>query len=326
MLHSTKLHSRPLVPFGLLALLCICTQLQAEDLYVTDFSTFTVGANQWVGTDGWIGNSTGVNAHGIDEDSFLLIPTARLGLNQPSSTTVKVYRPLNRDVVAEGTPIVDFASVFSLVESSNGRLDRFWFSFYTADHAFLAGVQLNTAPLNHGVWYSSGDKNTLSDSGLDFIDGALHDLSISVDLLHNTWNVNLDNLPAVFNETFHTGTNPLDLGYIAIEWQLSAPLPLGYGNNYLLLFDYVVQVSEPLFDPDLLFTRMGQQPNGNNVLTFIADPEYTYQVEYTDDLKTWRTDLLGSFYAYPLFSAPVQFSDPSWNGIRPRYYRLARRR
>lgn len=41
---------------------------QAADIYFTDFEEFNVGPDEWAGTNGWSGNSTGVGVHGIDLD------------------------------------------------------------------------------------------------------------------------------------------------------------------------------------------------------------------------------------------------------------------
>ena len=66
MVHHSSTLQRALLCIGGIVACLAAMPLPAELLYSTDFEAFTPGADNWVGTEGWLGNSTGVGAHGID--------------------------------------------------------------------------------------------------------------------------------------------------------------------------------------------------------------------------------------------------------------------
>ena len=119
-------------------LMAATVPLWAGDLYKTDFESFMTGPNQWVGTDGWLGNSTTTGSHGIGSGLISgLGKTAYLGLNQPNTNFVTVLRPVNHNPVSEGTAELEFETLMGVEDSTNGRFDDFYFSFYNNAGEFL---------------------------------------------------------------------------------------------------------------------------------------------------------------------------------------------
>ena len=187
------------------------TPSPAELLYSTDFEAFTIGPDHWVGTEGWLGNSTGVGAHGIDHDQVVALgKTAYLGFNQPTDTLVSVYKRLDHDPVARQTARIQIDTLLGIEDSTNGHRDSFFISIYNIDGWFLGAVRFANEIPSFGVWRLDGPNQY--DTGVEFIHGELHLLFIEIDLQNNLWRADLDGIPLFAGRQFTATGQARNLG------------------------------------------------------------------------------------------------------------------
>lgn len=304
-----------------LALLVILPA-RAEFLYTTNFETFTPGPDQWVGTDGWIGNSTGVAAHGIDVD-FLpaLGKTAFLGANQPSTTFVTVAQPFDHDPLAQGSVGIQIESLLGIEDSTNNRRDNFYLSFYNTGGTFLAALLFSNQVDTYGIWRLDGTNQV--DTTIDFISGELHLVTIHINHALNRWSADLDGIPLFANAPFTATRQPRTLGPIAYEWLLSGSSPAEFGDNWMLVADLSVLAIPPGESP-FVIDATGLDPSGQASLTFTGEPGWDYHVEYSDTGTTWIGSLPGAIIRGIESPTQVQFIDPSIAPPAGRYYRIRR--
>lgn len=295
-------------------------------LYETEFEEFATGADQWVGTNNWSGTSTGLGVHGIDED---LLPgfgkTAYLGVNQPDSTFVTVFRPLGVDPVTNGTPIVEFETLMGIQDSTNGFRDSFFFSFYNRGGSLLASIRLDNTDLDYGIWRLDGVSQV--DTGVDFLRSQLNILFATINFSNNTWTADLGGIPLFTDAPFNASGESLGLGFIAVEWQLTEPTTNGYGDNWLLVADMAVRAYPDETIPYTIESRsVGDPPQPT--FTWTGLNGYDYQVEYTDDLcrmgGAWNSDLPDSVFTNITAEMPLSFTDTSAPSPAQRTYRVLR--
>lgn len=302
------------------ALLFAACHASATDLYYTDFESFTNGADKWVGTDGWLGNSKGVGVHGIDNE---LVPglgkTAYLGYKQPLSTLVAVLRPVNFTPIASGKPIVEFETLMGIQDSTNGHHDSFFFSFYNTNGNLLASIRFSNDPLTYGVWRLDGTNQV--DTGLDFTVGDLHLLYARVDFSTNRWSADLDGIPLFTNSVFNNTSKPLTLGSVAAEWQLTESSVTNHGDNWLLVADWLVSAS-PKGESPFLIRSAGVGTNGNPWLSWNGEASFDYNVDYTTNWLTWQTNV--AVYTSTPAAAPITFTDTNAAADPDRLYRVRR--
>lgn len=309
--------------------------LGAELLYSTDFdppSNFTPGPDNWVGTEGWLGNSTGVGAHGIDDDQVVeLGKTAYIGHYQPTSTLVSVYKHLDHDPVVEGTDRIRLTALLGIEDSTNGEYDSFFISFYNISGAFLGAVRFANEVASFGVWRLKGVAGGVEqfDTKVEFIHGELHLLFVEIDFQNNRWQADLDGIELFRGATFTGAGKDRDLGAIAVEWQLAKvgvppEDPTAYfGDNWMLFADCSVWAVPPGEYPFVVDT-IGKNPSGQTILTWTGEPGWTYQVEYSADLDSWHSDLPGSFFDDITVPTQLSFTDPTNPQAIGRFYRVAR--
>jgi hypothetical protein len=294
-------------------------------LYRTDFETFTAGDDHWSGTEGWIGNSSGYGAHGIDQD---VIPggglgkTAFIGFHQPASTLVFTAKPILYSPAAGDLPLVRVETLVGIQDSVvKTARDSFFVSIYNSSGGYLAGIRFDNRPATYGIWRADG-VNPNHDTGVIFYRGAVHLLSFTINLPSNRWSADLDGIP-LFNEApFTATTRPVNFGYLAYEWQLSAAGVSGYGDNWMLVADTVVRTAPLGIEPFRAssFVRSGS----TSTLTWPAQKGFDYQVEYSDSLKSWSPLLSGS--SFPAVSADqiITFRDVTGPVGGRRFYRVLR--
>ena len=209
----------------------------AVDIYETDFESFSVGSDQLVGTDGWVGTNANEGVHGIDEGLIEgLGKTAFLGFNPPTTDFVSVAHPVAFDPLGQGLPTVEFFAFIGVADSTNGLYDRFYISFYNGDDDLLAAIALDNTPADFGVLRYDGSE--LIHTGELFVNDAVQALFVSIDFSKNTWSAKLDGLPLFTNETFNATGSGLLLGSIAAEWEVVAPGDPG--NNWMLFDEWTV--------------------------------------------------------------------------------------
>ncbi|MGJ8698240.1 MAG: hypothetical protein ACSHYF_18105 [Verrucomicrobiaceae bacterium] len=303
-------------------------------LYTTEFENFCVGPDFWVGFEDWVGNSTGVGAHGIDNDqSAGFGKTAFLGFQQPASRLVTVAHPVNNDPQNGGSTLIEIETLIGLEDSKNDHYDNFFLSFYNSDGNFLAALQFsNERGTSLGIWRDDG--TTLHDTGVDFVHGQLYRFVLSIDLAQNTWSASLyisptEGAPLFTDAPFTATAHSLSLGSLAYEWFITSPTtnPVGLyteaGDNWMLVADCTVWAIPPALEP-LVLTPPSFNPGRSPSFTFTGEPGWTYQIEYADELSQWKNDLPGSTFVVTGASQSLSFDDPTPTPPSFRYYRLTR--
>ena len=88
--------------------------------------------------------------------------------------------------------------------------------------------------------------------------------------------------------------------------------PLGGGGK-------AVPPGEAVFLIDHICFDSGGQPQ----IEFTGEPGWTYQVEYTDDLQSWHTDLPNSTFPGITSEGILSFTDVATSPIK-RFYKIGR--
>jgi hypothetical protein len=310
--------------------------LRAADLYSTDFETFPVGDNLWAGTEGWLSNDTTSGAQGILEDFVAELPlgkTAYLGFESPASTLTQITRLVNYDPVVGGFPCVEFDSFLGVQNSTNGRRDQFFISFYDISGTFLAAIVFDNRNSSAEVlrWEAQTDGSVQSSpTGVPFARGdqvlgfiALQILFTRIDLQNNSWSAYLDGIPLFIDAPFTASAfAPLSLGSVAAEWEVAGAQPSDAGNNWLFVADWYVRSAPRDTGPPKIST-ISRNPAGKPVITWHGEAGFDYQIEYSQDLENWLTDLPDSTFPGIMASGPLEFRDTS-AAPSARYYRVRR--
>ena len=188
----------------------------------------------------------------------------------------------------------------------------------------LASIRISNTDTDYGFWYRNGSPQSQGyeeiDTGLDFVQGELQELTGVIDFESNRWSAEIDGLP-LFTEAVFNGTNrPLYFGFIAIEWQIAQGSTRDFGDNFLLLSDLRLEtVEDP--PPPVRISSIRQSADGNIQIAWQAAPGYNYAVEYSDNLLSWQGDLSGSSFSAPQQSQTFLFTDATSQRER-RFYRI----
>ncbi|MEN8756517.1 MAG: hypothetical protein ABF328_08645 [Akkermansiaceae bacterium] len=312
----------------LLTCLLSLLTVTAEEIYFTDFDNHPVGNNEWVGYDDWLGTEDTNGVNFIDDNAFngSLGNSAGLGLERPNNRRVSVLKILNHDHVETGEGVIEIETLISIKDSDNDFRDDFYFSIFNSTGGNpIASIRFdNEDPeatnTRFGIWREDGQNQF--DTQVNFIHEELYDLFICIDLNANTWSADLSGLPLFSNETFTSSVSGSDinLGIVGYEWQLSSPLTLSYGNNFLLVGDLrVTSVNNDVTPVDLLLSI---NENAEPVLEWEGKGGFTYQVEYCDDLLNWKDDLPNSVLTPGLSSGSIIFTDVTSPPLTKRFYRV----
>lgn len=301
--------------------------LHGELLYSTEFEDppFTVGPHNWTGTDGWFG--VGIDptdeVEGIDPVMGAgLGQTAYLGFEPPSSTLVTVARSFDYDPIQEGTERIQIDTLLGIEDSDNGFRDSFFLTIYNSSGDFLAAIRFSNELATYGIWRNDGVGQF--DTGISFIHGEVHLFCIEIDLQNNRWKADIDGIPLFANAPFTATAKPRNLGLLAVEWQIASPNGISeYGNNWLLFADCYVWAIPP-GEKNFLIDAIDFDLAGQPVLEFTGEPGWTYQVEYSEDLSTWHTDLPGSTFTGLTEPVQITYTDPTTRAPAVRYYRVVR--
>jgi hypothetical protein len=293
-------------------------------LYRTDFENFTVGDNKWHGTDGWIASNTVSGVQGIDQD---IIPggglgkTAFIGFRQPVTRLTYVAKPVNYTPGENGLPLVRVETLIGIQDSVDKTArDSFFVSVWNGTGGYLAGIRFDNRPASYGIWRADG-ANPDHDTGMVFFRGELHLLVFTVNLANNTWSAFLDLEPLFVDAPFTANASVVDFGYLAYEWEIGTASPGGYGDNWMLVADTVIRSAPLGVDP---FRLESFSCGGNTTdLSWLAQKGFDYQVEYSEDLKSWRADLPDSSFPAISTDHAIGFQDCS-PGAGRRFYRVLR--
>lgn len=307
--------------------------VMAGELYRTEFEPedgFTAGDGNWVGADGWVGINADGGGQGIDLDIIAgggLGQTASIGFNQPvmdtpDFPTVFVGKPIGYDPGPGDLPVVEVQTIVGIQDSTmaNPARDSFFVSVWNGAGNFLAAVRFSNQSSSYGIWRNDGTA-VEEDTGVIFYRGELHLLTMRVDLPNNRWSADLDGIPLFEDATFTATAEPVDFGYLAYEWQLSAMSPAGHGDNWMMVADVIVRSTGRGVVP-FRVTRF-ECDGGGATLEWPGEKGFDYQVEYSADGETWHDSLPGSSFPGITSDQVMTFTDPSAT-VGLRFYRVNR--
>ena len=320
------------VKFIILSILIISSILArsaGRELYFTDFEDAPVGDNELVGYDSWNGTSNNSGSHGIEGAAVEgLGKSAFIGYNSPgrSTDTVYVLRSINHNATTTGEPFVRLEAVVGINDSenpsSNPNRDSFFFTFFNASGSALASLTYNNTENSFGLWREDG-RDTY-DTGEEFIRNEVQILVIEIDLINNTWSVDLDGFQIFRDERFTVRNISRDLGGVAIQWQRTSGS--NWGTNWLLFDDLAVYASTTkLVIPENPFRikSITRNTSGSRVLSWKVQPGFSYQIQYSNDLRQWLSDLPGSQVSENE-EKMITFTDNTSPPNSKRYYRVIR--
>ena len=309
------------------ALACLCTlaanaTAATTEIYTTDFNSFPLGDDTVVDTDGWNGNNTGGGVHGIGEFVQGLGRSMFLGGVRPGSTFTTVFKTINYDAVAEGTPVVNVEMIIGVQDLDTNPRDSFFITLYNSTGNFLAALKLDNTENTFGLWRSNGSSSSYT--GDTFLRNEIMILELAIDFENNTWTATLDDLPIFEDATFNATGRPLNFGSIAFEWDLTSNFTSQFGSNWFLLdeLEIFTVTEDPVVGIEPFVVSSLERLGNDTTLTWEGQAGFSYQVEHSDDLVTWSTSLPDSSRA-PASDGPLTFTD-STSALSTRYYRVVR--
>jgi hypothetical protein len=293
-------------------LLALPARAPAVTLYATEFEEFAVGADRWVGTNGWQGTSAGVGIHGIDQDQIPgLGKTAFLGFKRPKSTFVTVFRAALYNPATNQCPNLQFESLLGIEDSTNGRRDSFFISFYNIAGYLLASIRFDNVDASYGIWRLDASQQV--DTGMDFIRSELHLLNTDIDLFNNVWSADLDGIPLFTGATFNATGVDRDLGFVAAEWQLSSSSTNQYGDNWMLVADWAVRAIPSSLPFQIDFAGIS---NGAVSLGWTGTYGFSYAVENADSSFSWQAVTNGGVFTNITTSVPLAYTSAAESSNR----------
>jgi hypothetical protein len=155
----------------------------------------------------------------------------------------------------------------------------------------------------------------------------LYLLTAAIDFSNNLWTARLslgtNIVPLFVNAPFNGTGQTLDLGYVAVEWQLTAASTNQHGNNWMLVADWTVRAL-PAADQPYRIETAGVDSHALPTLTWTGQPGFDYTVEALDDLRSgaWLGGLSNGVFTNVTVTGPLSFTD----GLpaTQRHYRLRR--
>ena len=323
--YNLRVKTNPVKTF--FTLLFLIHTIQGEILYDTDFDTFPAGPNNWSGNDNWISNDTISGAQTIDGNVLPgLLNTATLGFSQPTSQFTFVALDLDYDHIASEKPIVEINTLIGIEDSTNNQRDDFYLTIYNTVGNRLASIRFdNQHPeitnSQFGIWRENSTSQF--DTLFDFAVGELFNLIATVDLEENTWSASIDSIPIFEDAQFSNSSDPINFGFLAFEWALTALSTSNHGDNFLLVADISIQSVGDMTKVEV--THQFDSLGGIN-LNWQTAVGWTDQVEYSTDLITWFDDLPESTFEGPDTPTAINFSHAKDPEEAYRFYRVNRTR
>jgi C1A family cysteine protease len=207
------------------------SQTPTSTLYSTDFEDFPGGIGALDNFDGW--RSTDADATGTSGVLSAGTQQAWLGFNPTAADSVYVFRPVNYDPVAAGTPLIQFSVDWALYDSTAGRpYDRFGFALFNSSGEYLALILFDNSNL---AIYTGDGTGPLTRVGT-FANGTTYRLQTFLDFATNRRSAILDGTTLFTDQTLHAGGKTLNLGDLDAFW---APGTVGNaGDNYMVFDNY----------------------------------------------------------------------------------------
>ena len=232
--------------FGTIAL-TLTPSTNPSTVYATDFERFTPGSGQLVKQDQWseINASSATNAQGVLTQGF---PgqghSGYIGYGNPdfsssTATSAFVFRSLNFDPIAEGAPIVQMRTDISIIGSTNGRNDIFYFILYNRAGAPLAGFRFDTESRRAYAF----DGSTISASSFTFSFNTRYTVLGTFNFATRRWTARIGSTDLVADSIFAGSATAVDVGDFTFGWSLrdSQRRP---GDNFMI-FDNLAITADP---------------------------------------------------------------------------------
>lgn len=338
--------------------LVLAATASGGEAYYTSFENFAVGEDTIIGTDSWQGTFAGAKLHGTMNElqhgvpsfgnaAFIggLVTTASYtSASGTSAVFPYIRRAVNLDPLALNQEVATFGVVFGIKDSTSASLitgtsrykrDNFEYLVYSQAGALLGGVQFDNTTLDPSSGLPQGLIYRLAWSGTafqyiktdyKFIPETLEALQFRINFRTNRWTATLGGVPLFQDIAFYTGSQTKNLGFVMVK--LGVPLysydPFSRktivtpGDNYMLFDDYAVRT-----DPVTTTLSISKTNSGAAVLTWNEEAGYSYQVQYSADCLTWKTDLAGSSHAASV-TGNATFTDPTPAPPSRRFYRVRR--
>ncbi len=314
------------------------------EAYFTGFENFTAGNDTIIGTDSWTGVYPGWKLHGVMSESEHKVVgignAAFIGgfattVTGGTSKSVYVHRPVTLDPLALGQEVATFSVVFGIKDSTVSKRDNFEFRIYNQSGGLLGGIQFDNSTLDTSVtpnvprrliyrlsWNASLGTYQYVLTDFTFLAETLETLQIRINYRTNRWTATLSDVPIFQDLTFYSGTETKNLGWVRVMMGVVNTQPVtGYiqpGDNYMLFDNYSVRTDAPT--TTLVASKTG---TGAAQLSWNEEAGYTYQVQYSSDCSTWKTDLAGSSHTATLTQSH-SFTDPTLTIPTTRFYRVKR--
>jgi hypothetical protein len=225
--------------------------------------------------------------------------------------------------VATGENFLRLNAVIGISDTDMGSArNLFFIDFANSSLDRLASLNYNNTEAAFGLWRDDGID--VHDTEEEFIREEVQLLFIEIDLAGNTWTVELDGFPIFRDAPFTATASTRDLGAIFFTWQRGGAIP--WGNNWMLIDDVAVSVDTlATVIPEEPFKLISVSRDASDCakLTWRAQPGFDYQVEYSDDLVTWRSDLPDSLKSEPV-EMETTYTDLSSASVPSRAYRIVR--
>jgi hypothetical protein len=173
-----------------------------------------------------------------------------------------------------------------IVDSTNGNRDSFGWIFYNSDLETLMGLSFNNETKK--IYYFLGDDERFKETGYEFANETIYQLSINIDFVNNLWSASTEDANLVENKKITTLGKKLNLGAFDASWLIhnkNSP-----GNNYMIFDDYSVSIESKSSTVKPVITLIGSA-----TVTVEAGSSYTDAgVTASDSLDG---DLTGSVVA-----------------------------
>ena len=310
--------------FGITLLTSLTAHGKTGLLYSTAFENFDAGIDLWHGQDGWLSNTSAQTGgiQGIDNEIIEgLGKSSFLGFQQPTAGWNYVARQINHDPANEGTATIEIDTLIGLEDSTNGKYDSFFVSIYNIQGDFLAAIQFSNERESFGIFYDDG--TTVRNTTVQYLHGELSLLVLSIDFQNNLWSADFDGIPLFENIQFTASGKPRNLGTFAYEWIATDPNPAMAGNNWLLVADCSIWAI-PFAAPTVETTNPSFNHEGLPSFQFSGEIGWTYQIEYTNSLGQWLSNLPNSTFVVTQPGQVIDFTDEDHRSPEMRYYRVRR--
>ena len=193
------------------------------------YSSYTTlsGQNYWLGPYGGNGIVNGAFA-GQGQQAYVGFDSAYSG-----STLVDLWQPLYPNYTPAAGETVVFSAAFQIQDSTNGAYDNFEWVVYSASNSVIC-VGFNNSTKHIYYWIDDGTTYSYY-TGVNFSNGKIYNIEITMDLFNNRWSASLDGTNVVSNESISTVGSSLSLADVDAIWKVS-----GNGNNRMLFDNYKI--------------------------------------------------------------------------------------